>query len=83
MAEACRDLLKLVLAEAGFAKTLGDDPSRLLIDVGFGCGEQTIHLMSDRPIRRCDELWWDDQDHQVHFGQYIGITQDRSQCQYA
>ncbi|KAJ4341957.1 hypothetical protein N0V95_007053 [Ascochyta clinopodiicola] len=83
MAEACRDLLKLVLAEAGLTKDSKQDLPRLLIDVGFGCGEQTIHLMSDKPIRQCDELWWDAEDHQVYFNQYIGITQDKSQYQYA
>lgn len=83
MAEACRDLLKLVLAEAGFTKSSQHHPSRLLIDAGFGCGEQTIHLMSDKPIRPCDELWWDKEEHQLYFDQYIGITQDKSQFRYA
>lgn len=83
MAEACRDLLKLVLAEAGVATTAENNPSRFLIDVGFGCGDQTIHLMSDKPIRPCDQLWWDAQEPQVYFDQYVGITQNRSQCQYA
>lgn len=59
------------------------DRSRCLIDIGFGCGEQTIHLMSDKPIRPYDKLWWDDEDHQVYFDYYIGITQDKSQHRYA
>jgi hypothetical protein len=83
MAEACQDLLKLVLAEAGFSKNTTADRSRCLIDVGFGCGDQTIHLMSKKPVRRCDELWWDNQCHRVYFDQYIGITQDKAQCWYA
>ena len=83
MAEACRDLLKFVLAEAGFSANTIERPPRCLIDVGFGCGEQTIYLTCDEPVRRCDEQWWDGQDHRLHFDQYIGITQDRSQWQYA
>lgn len=83
LAEACRDLLTLVLAEAGFFKAMAADRSRCLIDVGFGCGEQTIHLMSEKPIRPCDKLWWDDQGHQVYFDHYIGITQDKAQHEYA
>ncbi|KAF1922558.1 uncharacterized protein M421DRAFT_77820 [Didymella exigua CBS 183.55] len=83
LAEACRDLLNLVLAEAGFSKEEISHRSRCLVDVGFGCGEQTIHLMSGKPIRPCDKLWWDGEDHQVYFDHYIGITQDKAQHQYA
>jgi hypothetical protein len=83
LAEACRDLLNLLLAEAGFSKDTASDRSRCLIDVGFGCGEQTIHLMSEKPIRLYDKLWWDDEDHRVYFDHYIGITKDKSQHQYA
>jgi hypothetical protein len=83
MAEACRDLLKLVLAEAGFSKSAVGERSRSLINVGFGCGEQTIYLMCDKPLSRCDKLWWDAQDHRTYFDRYAGITQDYSQCQYA
>lgn len=83
MAEACRDLLNFVLAEAGFSKETASKRPRCLIDVGFGCGEQTVHLMSEKPVRPSDELWWDYNNHQVHFDHYIGITQDKAQHQYA
>ncbi|KAF2628934.1 hypothetical protein BU25DRAFT_389874 [Macroventuria anomochaeta] len=83
LAEACRDLLELVLSEAGLSEDSKQDHSRCLIDVGFGCGEQTIYLMNEKPVSRCDELWWSARDHQVYFDQYIGITQDGAQCGYA
>lgn len=38
--------------------------------------------MSDKPLRRCDELWWDTKSHQVYFDHYIGITEDQSQWRY-
>jgi hypothetical protein len=72
-----------VLAEAGFSRSVVGERSRSLIDVGFGCGEQTIYLMCDKPLHRYDELWWDARDHQTYFDQYVGITQDISQCHYA
>ncbi|KAF3044295.1 hypothetical protein E8E12_006125 [Didymella heteroderae] len=83
LAEACRDLLDLVLAEADFSKETATDRTRCLIDAGFGCGEQTIHLMSEKPLRPSDKLWWDDKVHQVYFDHYVGITQDKTQHQYA
>ncbi|KAF3006860.1 hypothetical protein E8E13_010833 [Curvularia kusanoi] len=85
LAEACRDLLNLVLSEAGLTagKEESPAPSRFLLDVGFGCGEQTIHLMSDKPVRPSDRLWWDEVDHKVLFERYVGITQDAAQCTYA
>lgn len=39
--------------------------------------------MSEKPLRHCDEFWWDAQGHQVYFDHYIGITNDQSQCLYA
>ncbi|KAJ4984179.1 hypothetical protein SVAN01_10350 [Stagonosporopsis vannaccii] len=83
LAEACRDLLNLVLAETGISNNEAAHRSRCLIDVGFGCGEQTIHLMSEGPVRPSDRLWWDEEQHRVFFDQYVGMTQDSSQCQYA
>lgn len=76
-------MLNLVLAEAGFSKETASRHSRCLIDVGFGCGEQIIHLMSEKPIRPYDKLWWDYENHQVYFEHYIGVTQDKAQHQYA
>jgi hypothetical protein len=90
LAGACRDLLKAVLAEAGFSSEFGRVESvkgrqrrRLLIDLGFGCGDQTIYLMSKAPVRSCDHGWWDKQEHRVHFDEYVGITKDSVQARYA
>lgn len=75
--------MNLVLAEAGISKDAATHHSRCLIDVGFGCGEQTIYLMSETPVRPSDRLWWGEEQHHVCFDQYVGITQDSSQYQYA
>jgi hypothetical protein len=84
LSEACRDLLNVVLAEAGFSSE--ETPSlrrRFLVDLGFGCGDQTIYLMSKKPIRACDEAWWDGRDCCAAFKHYVGITNDAVQARYA
>jgi hypothetical protein len=90
MAEACRDLLKAVLAEAGLSKetdraetTAGTRRSKCLIDLGLGCGDQTIYLMSSEPVRTCDRAWWDERDNCVSFDRYVGVTKDSTQARYA
>jgi hypothetical protein len=90
LAEACRDLLKAVLAEAGFSSETeraeiakGTRRPKLLVDLGFGCGDQTIYLMAKEPVRPCDREWWDERVHCIQFDHYIGITKDRSQARYA
>jgi hypothetical protein len=90
LAKACRDLLKKVLAEAGFEKEIdradkrkGTRKKRMLIDLGIGCGEQAIYLMSEGPVRPCDHDWWDEREHCVQFEHYIGITNDATQAGYA
>lgn len=90
MAEACRDLLKKVLKEAGLeketerAERLNRTKRRkMLIDLGIGCGDQTIYLMSEGPVRFCDREWWDEREHCVHFDHYVGITNDVMQARYA
>ncbi|KAH6632981.1 hypothetical protein C7974DRAFT_310156 [Boeremia exigua] len=83
LAAACRDLLNLVLTEAGILDGADSKISRCLIDVGFGCGEQTIHLMSEKPVRPSDKMWWDEEHQSALFDQYIGITRDEGQCRYA
>jgi hypothetical protein len=76
-------MLNLVLSEAGILGEEAEGRKRCLIDVGFGCGEQTMHLMSERPVRPSDKLWWDDGKHNLFFDQYIGITKDAAQYKYA
>lgn len=90
MAEACRDLLKMVLREAGFSHETeraeianGTRRPKILIDLGFGCGDQTIYLMSDAPVRPCDAEWWDEREYCPNFDHYIGITKDATQHRYA
>jgi hypothetical protein len=90
MAEACRDLLNVVLTEAGLMHTSDATQtlpkslhSKSIIDLGFGCGDQTIYLMSENPVRPCDQAWWDNRDGHPRFDQYIGITKDSAQHQYA
>ncbi|KAF2830551.1 hypothetical protein CC86DRAFT_367286 [Ophiobolus disseminans] len=90
MAEACRDLLKMVLREAGFSSEVeraeiarGTRRPKVLIDLGFGCGDQTIYLMSDTSVRSCDREWWDEREYCPKFDHYIGITKDATQHRYA
>jgi hypothetical protein len=90
LAEACRDLLNAVLAEAGFSRekeradiAKGTRRRKMLIDLGVGCGDQTVYLISEKPVRECDREWWDEREHCVHFDQYIGITKDVVQARYA
>ncbi|KAF2116041.1 hypothetical protein BDV96DRAFT_480575, partial [Lophiotrema nucula] len=67
---ACEALLDEVLADAGLKRNNSvSRPAtrrlhrRALIDLGFGCGDQTLHLMYPSSC----------------FASYIGITRDRSQ----
>ena len=90
LAEACRDLLKTVLSEAGFLRKTesteilnGTRRKKMLLDLGIGCGDQTIYLTSKAPIRPCDRNWWDTQDPCVEFDHYIGITNDHAQARHA
>lgn len=90
MAEACRNLLNAVLAEAGFTSVaeraeVKDDVRRVkcLIDLGLGCGDQTVYLMSAAPVRSSDEVWWDARERCVRFDYYVGITNDPVQARYA
>jgi hypothetical protein len=90
MAEACRDLLKVVLSEAGFPGEIntrkmygGSRRPKLLIDLGFGCGDQTVCLMARIPVCSSDHGWWDARESCVRFDHYVGITQDAVQARYA
>lgn len=62
-------------------------PTRLhsiaLLDVGFGCGDQTAYLTFPKPVRASDEEWWDEQPHIPLFQSYYGITKDVFQYRYA
>lgn len=89
LAVASRTLLSQVLATAGFNKKeyasqnfAGTYRTKAVIDLGFGCGEQTIYMNSPIPIRSSDKLWW---DHQMCLEpmRYMGITLDTSQYRYA
>jgi len=84
LSEACRDMLNVILAEAGLSSDKGPAARRrALVDLGFGCGDQTIYLMSKGPIRACDKDWWDERDRCAIFHHYIGMTKDAVQARYA
>lgn len=90
LATASRALLSEVLKTAGFEsnrQSAGDltitDGSRCLIDLGVGCGDQTVYLMSPQAIRKSDELWWGFKSYKTCFESYIGLTLDPKQFQYA
>jgi hypothetical protein len=90
LAIACRDLLNEVLETADFSYTKesakiqrGIRRSKCLIDLGFGCGEQTIYLMSGASIRPSDREWWDCQRPCVRWDYYIGVTLEKKQFQHA
>ncbi|EFE39027.1 conserved hypothetical protein [Trichophyton verrucosum HKI 0517] len=80
--EACEALLDKVLRTAGLdikskegGETAREESNnakkRVLLDLGFGCGEQTIHLMRN-PVRLSPI-----------FDEYIGITLDKVQHGFA
>lgn len=90
MAEACRDLLNAVISEAWGPESATDPPvlgdrqqTKCVIDLGIGCGDQTIYLMSKMPLRTSDEGWWDQQSFYTKISSYIGITKDPLQAKYA
>ncbi|KAK2750573.1 hypothetical protein FQN57_002644 [Myotisia sp. PD_48] len=77
---ACEALLERILDSAGIDVQNGKDKEdsrvrktksrRVLLDLGFGCGEQTIYMM----VKNASKNWFDE---------YIGITLDKIQCDYA
>ncbi|KAF2277103.1 uncharacterized protein EI97DRAFT_417137 [Westerdykella ornata] len=91
LAVASRTLLSEVLKTAGFSvekdgkhiARMGRVPSRALLDLGFGCGEQTMYLCSLDPIRESDKQWWDSHESVPQLDFYVGITKNRKQYQYA
>jgi hypothetical protein len=83
-------LLSEVLKTAGFTKKQEGPPHfprryppRALLDLGFGCGDQTVYLMGRSLTRSTDWDWWDSQDYVPRFNSYVGITLDRKQYHYA
>lgn len=90
MAEACRDLLNVVLSEAWFSENVVNplmmedrQQTKCVVDLGFGCGDQTIYLMSATPVRACDGSWWDERKFCAKIEQYVGITEDPLQARFA
>lgn len=89
MAEACRDLLIEVLVTAGFPSSWdtakfppGQRKSRCLIDLGFGCGDQTAFLASAW-LKKPDERKQEGPSVDARFNQYVGVTLDETQCRFA
>lgn len=56
--------------------------SRALIDLGFGCGDQTIHLMKNCPSRQASSDRTEEPSEPL-FQSYLGITLDSTQFAYA
>ncbi|KAK2821781.1 hypothetical protein FQN49_007680 [Arthroderma sp. PD_2] len=86
--EACAALLERVLESAGLRSInmVGDEATlnqssiqdtqatrkrRVLLDLGIGCGEQTMHLMMNSARSS------------ARFDQYIGVTLDKVQYEFA
>lgn len=89
LSEACRDLLGAVLAEAASfsepdTRSKGvQESSKCLIDVGIGCGDQTLLLAKASAVRKTDIDWWERQTHNLRFHNYVGITNNSSQARFA
>lgn len=73
--DACKRLLEVVLQYAGLLDQDGRPSAKAssarLIDVGFGCGDQTMYLTQNAPGRR------------ALVNHYVGITPNRVQMEYA
>lgn len=90
LAAASRNLLSHVLKTAGFPWEEQSDDSapykhqaRVLLDLGFGCGDQTVYLMSPKWVRKSDQMWWGCGIRVPCFNSYTGITLDSRQFAYA
>ena len=90
LADACKDLLKMVLREAGLSNeteragiTKATKRPKLLIDLGSGRGDQTVYLMSQAPVRIYNQEWWDEREYCSDFDHYIGVAKDATQHRYA
>lgn len=57
--------------------------SKAILDLGFGCGDQTVYLMSPNAIRKSDKEWYDLRDNVPRLDTYVGITRDEKQFHYA
>ncbi|CCF37159.1 hypothetical protein CH063_01641 [Colletotrichum higginsianum] len=69
--QACRALLHEVLAEAGLLKTDLSSSRLALLDLGIGCGDQSLELARLIQQSGCDEY------------RYVGLTLNPSQFQLA
>ncbi|KAK5002432.1 hypothetical protein LTR28_011430, partial [Elasticomyces elasticus] len=86
---ACRALLNEVLITAKLLipenKSLVSDPYRALtvIDLGFGCGDQTVHLMQETYNTVPTDSGSTAEQRFPPIKRYVGVTLDRTQFQYA
>ncbi|KAK2803438.1 hypothetical protein FQN51_003545 [Onygenales sp. PD_10] len=92
---ACRALLDKILHDAGLNLDAdnGNEDSvarirkpkktrRVILDVGIGCGQQTLHLMNKRVITRGENASGH-QNSSPLFDHYIGVTIEKLQCEFA
>ena len=82
---ACKDLLEAVIQSA-FRRPNEEKsvPKNIrLLDVGFGCGDQSLHFL--QMGREPDTVIGGNgcQTHQPSVETYVGITNSQSQCSYA
>ncbi|KAF2264621.1 hypothetical protein CC78DRAFT_494731 [Lojkania enalia] len=85
---ACEALLREVLRTAGFEENRQSSSGlqrhhrfRVVIDLGFGCADQTVSLMKNTMFQ--SPLVTGQMEKIQPFRSYIGITLDRKQFQYA
>jgi hypothetical protein len=90
LSEACSNLLDAVLAEAGFSSETeraeiekSTRRKKCLIDLGFGCGDQTVYLVGNAFLASDNVDGSLKQHHCVKFDHYVGVTKDPVQARYA
>ncbi|KAI1943066.1 hypothetical protein LOZ66_000761 [Ophidiomyces ophidiicola] len=83
--KACEALVDKILQRAGLfgdastsSCTQNPKTKRVLLDLGYGCGEQTLYLTRMAALRASSRA-----TKTLLFQQYIGITLDRTQYEFA
>ncbi|QVM07381.1 hypothetical protein D8B26_002081 [Coccidioides posadasii str. Silveira] len=93
--EACEALVERILQSAGLLNQMRENyelpgrknsglVKRVLLDLGFGCGEQTLYLMN-RTFTGTVDTKGDRQENMPAslFQRYVGITLDKTQYEFA
>ena len=82
--KASQALLEYVLTAAGILapKPVSSSKKIKLLDVGFGCGDQTMYLLNP-PLPLQDEGDGDQTPCLSEISSYVGITNSKMQCNFA